>query len=163
MKNIELLQLGENIKINLQKLKNYVGAKYSYCLARNISKINAEINHLQETIVPSNEYLEYDKARVAMCEEFAEKNEDGTMKQAPNAYGQLEYIIDTTTVEWDSAITNLKNKYQDVLEKRDQQIQAYNELLEMDSNIDFYMIDMNDVPSDIGIDAMDIVQNFIIE
>ena len=165
MKNYDLFVLADQITVNLERLKNLKGAKFNFCLLKNIDLLEKECKILQETVKPSEDFLAYDKARVTLCEEYCAKDENGGLlkKENPQNPGQFEYDIDTKSQEWTNAIDKLKQDNLSILTSRDEQIVQYNELLDAQSDIEFAKVKIDDVPNDITLELMKLIKSFIKE
>jgi hypothetical protein len=164
MKNYDLFVLAEQLANNIDRLKALKGAKFTYGILKNIEVLEKEVKMIMETSKPSDDFLAYDKARVALCEEFA-KDENGEIrkKENPATPGQFEYDIDVESKEWKDAIVKMKEDYKEVLEAREEQIKQYNELLQADFDVELYKIKLDDVPNDISLELMKIIKPFIKE
>lgn len=162
MKNIDLLMLGEQLKSKIEELKLLQGAKFTYGLSKNISIIEEEIKHIQESIKPTEEFTAYDEARVALCKVHAKKDKDGEFiyKVHPES-GQQEYDIDVDGKKWTTAIEKLRKDNSEAITKREKQLKDYNELLDADCEIEFYSMSIDSIPNEINVEQMLIVQHFI--
>lgn len=166
MTNYELFVLAEQLGSNIEKLKALRGAKFTYGVLKNIDVIEKEVKFIADIAKPSDDFLAYDKKRVALCEEFAGKDESGQVKKKlvpGGASGQFEYDIDTESDVWLAAIDGLKLENKDVIDTRDEQVKAYNDMLKIDATVAFHMIDLDEVPNDISMDLMRLIRPFIKE
>jgi len=165
MKNYDLFVLAEQLAQNIERLKALKGAKFTYGILKNIDILEREVKTIMEMSKPTEDFLAYDKERIALCEKFAEKDASGELvkKEVANSPGQFEYVIDTTSAEWISAIEKLKADNSEVLKSRDEQIAQYNELLQSDFDVQLALIKLDDVPNDISLDLMKIIKPFIKE
>lgn len=165
MINQELLLLAQGLANNLTQLKSLKGAKFTYGITKNMDLIQKEMDLINDIIKPSDELKKYDDARVKICEEFAKKDENGEfikLEIAPGS-GQYQYDIDEESQEWIDALGKIKNEYSSILQERDEQINEYNKLLNTEITIDFYKIKLDDVPTDISLELMQIIKPFIVE
>lgn len=161
MKNFELFLLAENLGQNLAKLQTLKGAKFCYNLAKNMDILEAELKVISTTSKPSDEFTEYDKKRVALCEEFAKKDAEGKPEKRDVGSGQFEFVIDTESQEWKNAIEKLREDNKTVIETRDAQIAKYNELLDLESTVEFRLTDLNDIDNDITLELMRLLKPFL--
>lgn len=163
MKNYEILNLAELLNLNLSKLKDLKGAQFTYALLKNIDKIDKEVKIINESMKPTDEYAKYDKERVAMCEQHAKKDDKGNLLKKSMGNGQFEYDIDTESLAWLDDIAKLKTKYATEIEKRNEQIKSYSELLEIESDLELYKVKLDAVPNDISLELMNVIKMFVIE
>jgi len=165
MKNYDMFVLAEQLANNIGNLKALKGAKFTYGLLKNIDLLEKEVKSVMEMSKPSEEFLVYDKARIALCETHAKKDANGEIAKKevqPNS-GQFEYDIDTTSKVWIDAIEELKVTYKEAIDIRDEQLKTYNELLSAESDIVLSKIALSDIPNDITLELMKLIQPFVKE
>lgn len=165
MKNYDLFMLADQLANNIEKLKALKGAKFTFGILKNIDILEKEIKLFSEYMKPSDAYMVYDKARVALCETHCAKDEKGELlkKEAQPGSGSFEYEIDTKSPAWLEAIEGLKTEYAETIAARDEQIAEYNKLLDAETELELHKIKLDDVPNDISLDLMRVVKVFIKE
>jgi len=141
VKRKELVELWGLIKQH-RKIKNSV--KFSYWLAKNRKRIQPEIESLEEVIESSRRYKEYDMERVRIAKFYADKDENGKPIIQNSSYVVIEKLN-----EFNSELDILKEKYKDEVEKRDKQIEEYNNLLEEEIEFEGFKIKLEDLPDGI--------------
>lgn len=117
--------------------------KFSYALIKNIKTIESEINRLNEIIKPTEDFLQFEQERIAICRSHAIKDENGE----PILNGDEFQIEDMS--KFNSDLEPMKMKYQDVLHKRQQQIEKYNSLLDEQVEVELIKIGPDDLPDSI--------------
>lgn len=148
MKKKDLMDIIKSL-IEVSDLK---GVKFAYTLIKNKKKIEEEIKNLEGSVKPSEEFEAFEKKRIAMCEEFSEKDQDGKAVIEDNKYKILD------KKKFEIAFTTLKDENEAIISQREGQINEYNSLLEEDTEIVFDKIGISDLPEDITaaqIDAVD--------
>lgn len=125
IKNRQLFQ----ILAGFTKAGQYRGLKFAYAVAKNIRLLQSEIAALQEP---------YNKARIALCEEYAIRNDDETPKKTIKD-GQEQYEIKDQPA-FDAALMKLN------LEQ--------GKVYEGNSDIVLHRIKFADVPADINGDVL---------
>lgn len=163
MKNYELFEITQRLGSVLPTLEKLKGAKFHYALLKNIDLLQKEIELLQTKSKPNEKFTAYEKVRVELCEAFCAKDEKGECKKRDLGGGQLEYDIDTTSEAWLTAIGDLKNNNKEIIAEREQQINEFNELLDIESVVQFHKIKIEDLPSDINGEQMASLKFFIQE
>lgn len=134
MKNKELPVLLEELKkINLS-------GKIGYAVAKNRKLVEQELETLQETAKVLPEFEAYEKARVALLEVHASKDETGKAIIENNAY-KIE-----NQEEWEKAIKKLQETHKEAIEIRTKQIEDFNALMEEKTNIEFYPFTEDQIP-----------------
>jgi len=141
VKRKELVELWGLIEQH-RKIKNSV--KFSYWLAKNRKRIQPEIESLEEAIESSRRYKEYDTERARIAKFYADKDENGKPIIQNSSYVVIEKLN-----EFNSELNILKEKYKDEVEKRDKQIEEYNNLLEEEIEFEGFKIKLEDLPDGI--------------
>src|SRR3990167_10828895 len=112
-------QEATNLYRNLNRLGDLKGVKFAYAVSKNINLIKTEIDLLEKAIAPSEEYKKVDELRVAICEKYAKKDENGKVIIKDNAYD----IEDTEAFE--AELKKLKEEYKKEFDARDKQVEEY--------------------------------------
>lgn len=153
MKKKELFKAVESLN-SVSELK---GVKFAYTTLKNKKKIEEEIKFLEEVVKPSDKFLEYEQERIQLCNQFADKNEDGSPVIENNQFK----IQDMDT--FNKKLENLKKSYDGVLEEREKQIFEYNSMIDEEVGIEFTKLNLNDLPTDISaeqLEKIDFMVNF---
>lgn len=162
MKNSEVIQLNNKISSYIKPLKDLKGAKFSYALIKNTELLQKEVKDIAAVITPTEAYQAYDKARVALCESFAKKDEKGNViRKNLRENGQFDYDIDVNDEAFKAAVENLKEEHKDAIKEQDEKILEYNKFLDEESTVSFHKISISDVPNDISVELMSVIEPFI--
>ena len=135
---------------SLNRLGTLKGVKFAYGVSRNISLLKPEVESLEKAAAVSEEYAEFEKARIALVEKFAKKDDKGKFIKKSNNYE----IEEGKQEELDKEFEALKAENQKVFDARLKQIEEYNELLKTDSEVKLFKINLSDVPTDISVSQM---------
>lgn len=131
----------------LQAVGNLPGAKWAYAVARNINILQPEINSLQKAYaINDKKYQEFNNKREELARKHAKK-EDGKPKKI-NTGNKQEYILEDTKA-FEKEFKKLKKEYKNAVEKREKQIEEFNEILKEKIEIDLYMINPDYIPEKI--------------
>jgi len=130
----------------LHSVGNLNGVKFAYAVSKNLFKMKSEVEALQETYKPAQEFVTYEGERIKLAEEHAEKTDDEPKKIMENGI-QRFVIKDKKT--FDKELEVLKKKYKTALESRKEQIESFEALLKEKIEIDLHKIDIKDVPKEI--------------
>jgi hypothetical protein len=131
MTNLELFELHDLIENNIEILNGIVSTKFNINLLTNIENIKAEVNRIKD-ITNNNEFIEYELKRDKLCIQYAEKSKHTDDPLIVNN----QYVLNPITQdEFKAKITELKNKYKDVIKLQTQKIKEYNDELNKQSNI----------------------------
>lgn len=130
-----------NVYPVLEGLKNKKSTYLQYFIIKNVKKIKEELDIAQD-LLKDEEYMEFDKKRIELCDKYAEKDEAGKSKLANGAY----VIAEETKEEFDKKVSELQNEYQLIIE-------GYKkkefDVLEEDVKVDFYKIALDKLPEDL--------------
>lgn len=161
MKNYELFEVAQRLGTVLPTLEKLKGPKFHYALLKNIDLLQKEIELIQSKSKPSENFLAYEKERIALCEKFCNKDEKGENIKREIGNGQYEYDIDTTSETWKTAIDELKSNNKELIAERDQQIEMFNQLLDVETSLNVFLIKIEDLPTEINGEQMQALKHFI--
>lgn len=140
LKNKQIISLSQALK----SVSGLTGIKFCYCVARNSVIVDREIENFQTATKASKEFQVYDEARLKLAQEMAKKDKDGKPVIENNSY------VPENTKEFDKKIEALKAEHKEAVEKREKQIEEFNEFLEKESDVKLYMINFSDIPESIN-------------
>lgn len=139
MKNKELFTLSQGI----QTAGALTGVKLAYALAVNLKKVGEEIEALQAGIQPSEEVTAFEKARVDLCGNHAQKDEDGEAIIEDGSF-----VIEDVKV-FNKALSALRSEYSEALEAQVKAQEEYKVLLEEDSSIVLTKVSLEAFPEEV--------------
>lgn len=145
MKRGELLEL----HASLQRVSGFKGRNFAYAVAKNRKFVKREIDEMQLLLDPSPEYQKYDEERIELCKQFADKDDKGEPMLEPNAQGQPTFVGLDPNPEFQEKVDELKEKYSDAMNERDEKVKEYRELLEKDGTFNLYAIRLSQIPDEI--------------
>jgi len=146
MKNKDLTVLKKGIEL-CGKLE---GAKFAYVLSKNYKKVTEEIQHLQSSLEPTEEYREFEHKRIALCEKYGDLNsETNKFDIEDNDSFVKEY-------------KELSEEYAETIAHREQVQKDYDAILDEPCELALVRIPMDIVPDNITVEAMDCL-SFIID
>jgi hypothetical protein len=125
MKNIDLFRLRDGL-IDVSNLK---GVKFAYSVLKNKKLIEDEISYIQKSIEMSQEYQNYERSRIMLCEKHADKDKDGKSIIISGAY-QIE-----NKTEFNMEVEKIKNENLKFIEERMKQVNDYEILLQEENDI----------------------------
>lgn len=137
---------------SIQSVKNLPGVKFSYAIARNEAKIKSEIEALQKAGRPSEKFIEYNNKRLDLSKKHA-VIVDGKPSAKVNDLGQEYYVI-ADEAAFNKEFETLKTEYKDVIDEEKSKSKEIDNLLTEEIEIDFYMINIKNVPENITPEQM---------
>jgi len=149
MKNKDLFTFKEG----LTQAKVLPGVKFAYAVAKNSKLVGGEIETLQETIKPTEEYSDFEKERDEIVKKYAVKDKNGGAKQeSKEVNGQhfTFYNIEKDKIDISNKeLKELNEKFKEAVDARDIQLKEYAELMEVECNIEVHKIVLDLIPEDI--------------
>ena len=146
MKRKELFPL----KQALERVSTLKGVKFAYSIAKNLQEVNNEIEAVNKAMAPSEDFIQYEKERFKINEEYTERTEEGSPKVWNNNY----VISPKNRDAYEKRMEELKKNHKTVLKERDEQIKEYQALLEEDADITLHKIQEDNLPSDITVEQI---------
>lgn len=139
-----------------------ISPKGAWGLAKNKKLAQAEFDLVEEArknIVFPSEIEEYEKERIALCEEIAEKDENGNPIQVPRGAPFNDSVYKITTknqVELTKKLDVLKNeKYKEAFAEKEEIDKKFTELLKEEREINWHKIKLADFPQAISVEEME--------
>jgi hypothetical protein len=153
MKNVDLFRLREG----LNDVSNLKGVKFAYVVLKNKKLIEEEIETLQKSIEMSSEFQEFERKRISLCEQFSDKNKDGSPIITNNAYSI------PNREEFEAEVAGLKNQYLECVSEREEQLRDYDKLLKEESDLldKLAKVKITYVPDDISATQLDSIKEII--
>lgn len=158
MKNKDIVKIYSTIIRLPHDLKN---AKFNYAMEKNRRLLEKKVMEFNDATKPDQGFFDYDNARVQLCIEYAEKNdknepilENGTYKIPEDKMAELTNKIDELRKQEPHA-TALKN--------HEELIAKYEALLEEESGIEPFKIQLENVPNELPKNFIDSLYDIIVE
>lgn len=144
----ELLELNNSLK----KVTHIPGVKFAYIIAKNIHSIEGEIRSIVKTDEAGPEYQEFENERIQLASEHSKKQDNGR-PETIMINGVEEFNIKNVPA-FEKEYNKLKEKYAEVIVKREEQLKEINKFLEEEIEVELYTIKIEDVPSSINGDQL---------
>lgn len=143
----------------LNNLTGMKGVKFAYGVSKNLAKLKGHAEAMDKAKEVSEEFMNYENARIEIVEKHAEKDERGravkTSFTDDRGIAREEYFVkDEKALE--KAVDPLKKKNKKVIEDRDTQLKDFNKLLKEEATEvpEFHKIKLSEVPAEITTDQM---------
>ena len=130
------------------------GVKFSYAIAKNKRKIEADIELLREAIKPSDRMKEFDEKRIELAKTHSKKDGRGEPQKITTLAGQEEFVIEDMDA-FTKEVEALKELYKDAVEEQDAKIAEANKMMEEEISIELEKIGQEDIPEDIMAEQLD--------
>lgn len=160
MKNVDLLK----IKQSWDKLGGLTGFTFLMELRRNKRLIDNKIEELEFVREETPDYKKFRDEYLEARKEYADRdsNDRPVMTQMQGNPSAQTYLITKRLEEWAVKEKELVDKYKTTLDIMDQKNIDYNDALEQECNIDFYVVSEKEVPKNINNEQLDLIE-FMIE
>lgn len=143
----------------LPALNRLNGTRLTYAILRIKNRIASEIKAAQNMGVPSKEFLEYDRKRVELLEQYCEKDEKG----AP-IIEKGEYRVSKESREaYEAALLPLKSENQALVDERKKQQEKLDAFITEPVEIDFYDVRAAFLPETITVEQMELIEPFVVD
>lgn len=123
---------------------NYRGVKFAYTIARNLHVMKPIMNAMDKALKVAPEFSAYEKARVALAKDFADKDEKGKPKVEGN-----NFVI-TRMDEFDVELEKLRETHKAAVEARQKQLDDYAVLQDEEVEIEVFQVAQGLLPADIS-------------
>jgi hypothetical protein len=137
----------------LSKMKDRKGLPidFIYTMAKNKKLLREEIDILREVERKPTEYMNYLSEKLRLDIKFSKRDKDGNPLKRGNGY----LIDENRTEDYDNALNELVEKYEDVIEETTEKQKELEELLDGEIDIDFELLEKEKFPEDITIEEME--------
>lgn len=132
--------------------------KFAYALAKNKKFLDDEVNLMREGVNPKQDFIAYEKARIALCEKFAEKDENDKPKIAGGQYQGLE-----NNKKFQAEMGKLVEEYKEKIEERKAQLESFNEMIKEEVELEMWAIKLGEIPNEISADQIGVLTSLIVE
>lgn len=128
----------------LNGMSAFTGVKFTYAIAKNLSLLKSDIEALQKSLEPTEEYQKFDKERMELVKKYAQKDEKGN----PVVQG-TQYVLEDEKA-FDKGFEALKKKNSELVKERSKQLIEYQELLKTESTVVLHKVNLNDCPKELN-------------
>jgi hypothetical protein len=139
MKKFELLRINDF----LMKSVNYKSHEFAYAIYKNKQKVDEILIEVDFMNDIDPEYVEYENKRIELCKTTSKKDPTGReiVKDGRFEIGDVEIFK--------NGMDELRKQYESFIQKRDEQINRFNIIMQQEVEIDFVKVDKKDLPVEI--------------
>lgn len=148
LKNYQVLDLMEAFT-RIGKMQVESNKKFSYALILNDDVLKSQVEAVMKIAEPSPEYAEFENERTKIIEKYAELDGDGKVVLKDNQWVVFKEESKEEAIE---ALNKLNDENKDILDKRNKDIEEYNEILDTEVEVNITTVSIDDVPEKIGED-----------
>jgi uncharacterized protein (DUF3084 family) len=147
----------------ITNLANVKAVKVAYGLAKNKKIINDEIELIKESLEKIDDKYtdvekEYETKRIELAKEYSDKDKDDNPIVVKN-----NYKVTTNIGLFTEKLEQLNAEYSEFIEHRTKIKENNDKLLDSESEIEFYKINLNDFPSDLSLNDISLITDLIKE
>lgn len=139
-------------------IQEKIPKRFAYAIARNMDKLEKKVKAFEVLVRNDAEYQEYEKKRMALIIEFADKDKN----DKPVTLGKGIYQVKERELEFNEKLEELNEKCKDALEDHEKDLQA--EVLdEQGEQLEYYALDLAEIPDLIRGNAIRDASFFIVD
>ena len=151
LQNAEILIKNDNVK----------STHLSYAINTNKDRITPLVTFIQNEL-KNEELNKFNTEREDICKKYAKKNEAGEFIITTTNNADTYTIEDEHKPSFDAEILAIQSKYKSVIEDFQKKIEELEKfLLEYNTEISLYYIDIDKIPADFSIDIMTLTSKII--
>ncbi len=132
--------------------------KFAYGVIKNKKILSDEIEALKAASSHTEEFKQFEKERVQICEVLCDKKEDGSPLIGPTN----QYVVVENKEKLDAEINTLREKHKDALDEFDKREEEIKDLLEEEMEFDVHQIKFSLFPEFLSVQDLEILEEFII-
>ncbi len=120
--------------------------KFGYAVAKNARQVDDVLGDLEKTIEKDDDYKAFDKDRMALCEEHAERDDRGKVEMDEN-----NQFVMRDVRAFEAAFADLKKSdaHKEAVDRHQEKLDVYNKLMrEEETDYEPHMISESLVPID---------------
>ena len=139
IKKYELLRINDL----LVKSINYKSHEFAYAIFKNKQLIDEILKDVEFINDVDEKFMEYENKRIELCRICAKKDPDGKEIVQEGRFA----IQDNDT--FTKGMDELRAEYKEVVDKRDEQLNRFNLIMQEDVDLDFVKVEKKDLPTEI--------------
>jgi vacuolar-type H+-ATPase subunit I/STV1 len=141
--------------LNSREVAGLKGAKFAFAVVKNKATIKPTIDALETVQNNALETIkECEKSRIELCEEYADKDENGKPKHFADQDGGERFSITERREGFDQKLNTLIEKHREEIEEKKRLDKEFSELLDDETEVSLHAVKLSDVPDDITVGAM---------
>ena len=139
--------------MGLKNLANFTGVKFIWAVEKNELKLEREVKALEKGIKMTEDYEEYEKARIELCKEHAVKDNNKkpiTIDNELNLREGKTYLMKDQIV-FENELKKLREskEHKEACKAREEQLKQWNKLLEEEQEHEIHFVDYEELPKTI--------------
>lgn len=146
-----MIKLTKNEMISLYRglhaVGNLSGPRFVYVVARNRDYLQKEVDAIQKSLEPYENFQEFEEKRVELAKKHAKEDEEGN----PVVIGkgnQSKFDIEDQEA-FDKELEKLKEEYQEAIDEREKQQEEFNDSMEDEIELLLLELKQEDLPEEI--------------
>jgi len=158
------MKIKEVIEIynKLSELDNLTGVKFAYAININKNAFKIEVENIAIASKPSPAYLQFEKEEGELIKSHATKNDNGEVIQVKLDNGQYGFNLEPLLIEQFKVKREKLNKtHSAAIQIHIKNQKEILELLDSEYSGQTKMIDFNDIPENISVKQMNIIEQLI--
>lgn len=153
MKKYEILRISDI----LIKSINYKNHEFAYAVFKNKQLVDNALLEVDFMNDVEPEYIEYENKRLELCKKTCRKDQNGM-----DIVNDGRFDIEDTE-SFKDGMDKLRTQYLQFIDRRDEQINRFNTIMQGDIELNFIKVDKNDLPKEISTAAEMFEYEFMIK
>ena len=121
--------------------------KFNYFLLMNLNKIQPEADMYKKMIGESEELKQFEKKRISLLQEYAQKKEDGSFVLDKNEVQLKEETKETFRKEFEK----LREEYKDTIESHNKKAEEVSKIYEAEEfEVELFKISLEELPANLS-------------
>jgi hypothetical protein len=142
--------------VSLWQILSLVGntpgsVKFHYSVNKNKKLLEPEVKSLEEAKKPTERFLEWEKKRLEICKELAEKDEAGQPVLVPVNGTTVFKFSDENRSLFEQKISAVRDEYEDAIKDFQDKERQFDELLREEVEIELHLIPLSAVPDTLSL------------
>lgn len=137
-------------------------AKGAYGLIKNKKLVEVEVKNIedaQKNLKYPNDLEEFHSKRIALCNEFADKDEEGKVKTEGSSF----IISPESRVLFDAKFAELVSEYKETLDTQQKVDNDFRVFLAEEIEFTVYSIKIDDMPDDISAAQLEVLGDIVVD
>jgi len=141
-------------------LAKKTNVKFHYLMLKNRRIMEPEVESLQKSNSPPEGFADFEKKRMALCDEFSDKDEDGKAVIKPDNSFQIAV---ETKEDFEKGLEDLKEEFSEVVKTMDNNRKEFADLLKEEIEIELVSVPVSIIQEDLVGRDVDLLFDFIDE
>lgn len=148
LKNFQIMELVEGFK-KVEEIKVVKPNKrFNYAVALNLANLTSNVKAIVSISSPHESYRDYEQKRQDIIAKYAELDANDKIVLIDSKW--VKFKSDDDREKAKTEIKDLETLHTEVLEQRQKDLQDFDELLEVEVEVQIQTVNIDDIPDEVG-------------